>query len=216
MQTKQDVLILMDLQPPQTHSLMMYLKGNFFGMFLPFKYTGIQQECCSCFHRYGECFNYETNTKICGDVLRLNVDYVYAKSSLGDQKTIARLLNMKITEIETVIDGLDEDCVKQVFRVLCHFYLPPCGNTTHPAPPSSICQEECQMVQENCQKTWTSVLLAFKADLDVLIECSDTSNLLFPVPHCCTGAGIGINLSLSLSHTHTHTYSISKHTLLLS
>ena len=30
---------------PQTHFLMMYLKGNFFGMFIPFKYTGIQQEC---------------------------------------------------------------------------------------------------------------------------------------------------------------------------
>ena len=157
---KQDVLILMDLQTPPDIFSDDVLKRKFLRYVLPFKYTGIQ---CSCLHRYGECFNY---TKICDDVLRLNLDYVYAKSSLGDQKTIARLLNMKITEIETVLDGLDEDCVKQVFRILCHFYLPPCGNTTHPAPPSSICQEECQMVQENCHKTWTSVLLTFKADLD--------------------------------------------------
>ena len=124
---------------------------------------------------------------------------MYAKASLGNQRTIAQLLNKKTKEVETlIIADDDEECVKLVFRVLCHFYLPSCGNTTHPAPPSSICQEECQMVQENCRDTWHSIIYAFRADIDIVIDCSDTSQLLFPVPHCCIGAGIG------LSHTHTH------------
>ena len=131
---------------------------------------------------------------------------MYAKSSLGDQKTVAQILDKIIQKVEAIIADHDEECVKQVFRVLCHFYLPPCGNTTHPAPPSSICQEECQMVQDNCQKTWTSVLLAFEADIYLVnIDCSDTSKLLFPVPHCCSGAGIGINLS------HTTYFSVLTH-----
>ena len=139
---------------------------------------------------------------MCNDVLKLNVDYVYAKWSLGKRRNIAEMLNKSIKDVERVIADRDKDCVKQVFRVFCHFYLPPCGNTTHPAPPSSICQEECQTVQDNCRPTWDSLMLAFKVYTDILIDCSDTSQLLFPVPHCCTGAGIG----LSRTHTSSHFY----------
>ena len=49
------------------------------------------------------------------------------------------------------------------------------------------------MVQENCQKTWNSVLLTV-SDIDLIVNCNDTSILLFPVPHCCTGAGLGLLL----------------------
>ena len=114
---------------------------------------------------------------------------MYAKLSLGNQTVIADFLNKEI-DIES---GDDEDCIKMMYRVLCHYYLPPCGNTTHPAPPSSICQEECQMVQDKCEDTWNAALLAlYKMDIKPVIDCSDTSNLLFPVPHCCTGAGLGM------------------------
>ena len=134
-----------------------------------------------------------TSQKLLYGVRTFGIDNVYATSALGNQSTISALVNQHILNTQTVIADHDEECVKQVFRVLCHFYLPPCGNTTHPAPPSSICQEECQMVQENCQKTWNSVLLTV-SDIDLNVNCNDTSILLFPVPHCCTGASLGLLL----------------------
>ena len=145
-------------------------------------------------HSYGECSIYKSETVVCVGVRTFGIDSVYATSVLGDQSTIAALLDQHIRKVETtVISDHDEECVKQVFRVLCHFYLPPCGNTTHQAPPSSVCQEECQMVQDKCRATWDSVLLTL-SDLDLILNCNDTSTLLFPVPHCCTGAGLGLLL----------------------
>ena len=130
---------------------------------------------------------YKWENDICAGVFRPGIDIVYVKRVLGNQSAVADLIK-KGVEVDH-----DEECVKQVLRVFCHFYLPPCGNTTHPAPPSSICQEECQMVQDKCRATWDSVLLTV-SDLDLIVNCNDTSTLLFPVPHCCTGAGLGLLL----------------------
>ncbi|CAI8040127.1 Neurotrypsin, partial [Geodia barretti] len=141
---------------------------------------------------YGECLVYKSETAICEGVVRLGIDHVYARSRLGDQNTIAQLLNENLKTVVTVIADHNDLCVKQVLRVLCNFYLPPCGNSTHPVPPSSICQEECHMVQEKCQKTWDALYLAFRSVAPIL-NCNDTSSLLFPIPHCCTGAGLGIS-----------------------
>ena len=136
---------------------------------------------------------YKSETDVCDGIVRPDVDYVYASFRLGDQSTIAQLLNENVTNITTLTHT--EYCMKEVFRVLCYFYLPPCGNSTHLAPPPSICQEECYMVQKECNTTWNTV---FK-NLDPIIDCSDTSMLLFPVPHCCTGAGLGLPLDLPSS-----------------
>ena len=121
------------------------------------------------------------------------MDYIYVSFRLGDQSTIAQLLNENVKNITTLTHT--EYCIKEVFRVLCYFYLPPCGDSTHLAPPPSICQEECHMVQMECNTTWNTV---FK-NLDPILECSDTSMLLFPVPHCCTDAGLGLPLDLPSS-----------------
>ena len=76
-----------------------------------------------------------------------------------------------------------------VSRVICHYYLPLCGDIhKKPLPPTSLCQEECLHVQSKCGPTWKAIELAFGHDK--FIECNDTSRLLFPVPNCCTGAGI--------------------------
>ena len=136
---------------------------------------------------------YKSETVVCDGIVRPDVDYVYASFRLGDQSTIAQLLNENVNNITTPTHT--EYCMKEVFRVLCYFYLPPCGDSTHQAPPSSICQEECYMVQKECNTTWNTV---FK-NLDPIIECSDTSMLLFPVPHCCTDAGLGLPLDLPSS-----------------
>ena len=113
-----------------------------------------------------------------------------------DKSTIINQLNENLKDVDTLIDDHNEDCVKKVFRVLCRYYLPPCGNSTHPVPPSSICQEECQMVQKKCNRTWETVLFVFKDIPLPTIQCNDTSRLLFPVPHCCSDGGLGLSLHL--------------------
>ena len=139
------------------------------------------------FCSYGECSVYESEIEMCNGVMRLDIDCVYVSLKLGNQSIIAKRLNREIKDVVSLIADHEEHCVKQVFRVFCHFYLPTCGNITHLAPPSSICQEECQMVQQECQPTWDTVLVALKT-IPHIIDCTDTSKLLFPVPHCCTGA----------------------------
>ena len=136
---------------------------------------------------------YKSETDVCDGIVRPDMDYVYASFRLGDQSTVAQLLNENVKNITTPTHT--EYCMKEVFRVLCYFYLPPCGDSTHQTPPSSICQEECHTVQKECNTTWNTV---FK-NLDPIIDCSDTSMLLFPVPHCCTGAGLGLPLDLPSS-----------------
>ena len=79
----------------------------------------------------------------------------------------------------------DKDYVDQVFRVMCHYYLPPCGNFSHTHPPTSIYQVECsQEMSRNMADCWnSSISISF-------MNCYDTFQLIFPLPNCCTGAGI--------------------------
>ena len=107
---------------------------------------------------------------ICEGLVRPGIDYVYSNSKLGDQRTIAQMLNENIQDTMSLLTDHDQNCVKQVFRVHCHYYLPSCGSSTHTILPSSICQEECLMVQETCQRTWNTVFLAFKT-IDPTIMC---------------------------------------------
>ena len=141
---------------------------------------------------------YTSQTDVCEGVVRLDIDYVYARSRLGTQSTIARMLNENVKSLESIIGDEDRNCLKIVYRALCHFYLPHCGNASNLTPPTSICPEECKMVQKDCAKTWSTVLLAFNDDMTPVIDCNDTSSLLFPLPHCCTGAGLGLLQLLSL------------------
>ena len=130
---------------------------------------------------------YKPGNGLCDSVLRPGIDYVYTRFILGNQGSITKLLNDKLKAVQGFIPLYDQDCVKQVYRVLCHYYLPPCGNATRPTSPSSICHEECHRVKEECAIVWHSVVSALE-DIKPTINCSDTSKLLFPVPHCCTGA----------------------------
>ena len=129
-------------------------------------------------------------------MLRLGIDYVYTRSTLGDKSTISQLLNEKIWDID--IKAHNEDCINLIYGIMCHFYFPSCGNVTHPVGPSSICQEECQRVQENCHTTWNAVVLALGNSVTIL-NCSDTSRLLYPVPHCCADIGPDPSLYLTLT-----------------
>ena len=132
---------------------------------------------------------YRETTEVCAGILRLGIDYVYVTKRLGTQNNISLSLNKNIEAARELISTHNEECMAQVLSLLCAYYLPPCGNATHPQPPPSICKEECGYVQESCRATWQAAALAF-GSMKPVLSCDDTSKLLYPLPHCCTGAGI--------------------------
>ena len=128
--------------------------------------------------------------KGCSDALRLGTDYVFISNTLGTQTNIGTALD-KVSPL--LMTSGDKECLQQVYKVICHYYLPPCGNTTHhPLLPSSLCQEECSHVQSSCPTLWQAATAALSGFYS-FINCSSTSQLLFPLPNCCTGAGIKLN-----------------------
>ena len=132
---------------------------------------------------------YTSPTEVCADTLKLGIDYTYVVHRLGTQSSISEALSENIASARALIATHDTECISQVLRLVCAYYLPSCGNATHSHAPSSICQEECSHVHEVCTATWQAVALAFR-NIGPFLSCDDTSHLLHPVPNCCTGAGI--------------------------
>ena len=140
-------------------------------------------------YSFGKCETYEFETDVCNGALRVGLDNVYISNRLdGNQSSISTNMNSKIQNMEAIITRHSKECVEQVYRVICYYYLPPCGNITYTQSPSSLCQEECVHVEESCQATWQAAELVFTDP--PFIDCEDTSQLLSPLPNCCTGAGI--------------------------
>ena len=141
---------------------------------------------CDIVYSFGKCEVYEFPTYICNGILRHGVDFVYISNKLSStQSNLSTTLNHKLQGFVSIHD---KDCVELVFRVMCHYYLPPCGNFTHPLPPTSLCQEECAHIQGSCPATWEAATIAFTDP--PFINCEGTFDLLSPLPTCCTGAGI--------------------------
>ena len=141
--------------------------------------------------RYGKCEEYVVETEVCADVLVPGSDYVFIRNSLGTQTSISTTLAKNYEHTRWLIALSDKECLRQVSRAICHYYLPPCGNITHTSPPSSLCHEECVHIQSNCHTAWQAAAISFINSYN-FINCDSTSRLLFPLPICCTGAGIEI------------------------
>lgn len=156
--------------------------------------------------RFGVCEAYGVNTTkadVCKDILRPGIDFVFISHNHGSQDEITALLNEKISIFFTT--GTDDmHCLEMIFRVACHYYLPPCGNSMHPLPPYSLCQDECDHVRSKCEAVWEVAEFVFGGS-DSFINCSETSRLLFPLPNCCTGAGITLSNNHKQQSTTTAT-----------
>ena len=129
------------------------------------------------------CEPYRGGVEVCNDVLS-DVDYVFITKSHGSQENISHFLETNIPHSLLT----DDNCRELVFQLICNYYLIPCGSEGSELPPSSICREECSMVESTCPSAWDTLKLGLK-DYK-FISCEDTSALLFPLPHCCTGVGI--------------------------
>ena len=99
--------------------------------------------------RYGSCVpfsEYMLGSGIpCDRVYESGTDYVYIIESI-------QTLNV-IWEIE---EELQEDsyCIDSLLRMICHYYLPPCGNSTDFEPPTSVCSDACYLLSKMCPTHW--------------------------------------------------------------
>ena len=160
-------------------------------------------DICLCAHRFGNCVPYQTNEQSigCDTLYTPGVDHIY----VSYQRTGGNL-NRYIDIIEDAADLLigvfPEKCRDSAIRVLCHYYLPPCGNSTMFEPPTSVCMEACNYLQEMCPNEWEYVVSYFEQS-DTrhgayganFINCRNTGVYLDPLPHCCSYVGLDICMS---------------------
>ena len=127
---------------------------------------------------------------MCEDVLTAGVDFVFITKSHGSQSNISTFLKEN-APISLLTSNSDESfCLNLIQRVICLYYLIPCGTIGTRLPPSSICQEECFEVQSSCPAGWQNVQLGLN-DFQFII-CDNTAASLYPLPNFCTGAGIAL------------------------
>ena len=130
--------------------------------------------------------------EVCSGVLSPGIDYVYSSNRLGTQSYISSILNDNFEHFRQLTASFPTNCINHVLRLICLYYLPPCGTATQLQSPSSICQEECIHIQDTCHATWQAAMLVFN-NIDPFLTCEDTGKILFPLPNCCTGAGIQLH-----------------------
>ena len=142
--------------------------------------------------RYGHCipFRKQEQESLCDNFYTSGVDYIYVPNTRNNGR-YSRLMKDIINFAPILLARLDK-CYEPALRIICHFYLPPCGNSTSFELPTSVCEETCMRVQESCGQEWESVLEMFRQNRIALeiegtafIDCENTGKHLSPLPHNC-------------------------------
>ena len=134
----------------------------------------------------------------CDPLFRADIDYVYVPftRALGS----LTLLNSFVVDANIVFELIDEPCKDVARRITCYFYYPSCGNSTHFEPPQAVCPETCSLAQDTlCPLVWVAAQQHFNAIEDFVdrygvnfINCSNPSDFIDPLPHCCSDAGVKV------------------------
>ena len=133
--------------------------------------------------RFGVCEPYTGGIEICNDIFTVGMDYVFITAKHSSQNNMSMVLKQNLpTHLELIARSDASFCYDQLVRLICKYYLSPCGTEM---PPHSICAEDCYSVQRNCPTAWEAI----QQGSEKFINCSNTSALLFPLPNCCTGVG---------------------------
>ena len=134
----------------------------------------------------------------CDAIYTPGVDHIYVSyQRTGGNLSVYRDIIEPYAAL--VLDVFRGECHDLAIRVLCHYYLPPCGNSTTFEPPNSVCMESCNYLQETCLSQWNQVAAFFEENSSLarrygvtFINCSNTGEYLNPLPHCCSDLGIDI------------------------
>ena len=137
----------------------------------------------------------------CDDIYEPEVDFVYIPNnrSGGNFSTLIRYLS---EYSESLLKSLTE-CREIATRVLCHYYLPPCGKGKNFHSPTAVCTNECKAISQLCPNEWDMRVELFSLnDIAIasvgmqLIDCDFPGKHLTPLPHCCSDLNISISKSL--------------------
>ena len=97
---------------------------------------------------------------------------------------------------------IPERCINEARKILCHYYLPTCGNSTVFEPPTSVCEDVCNHANYICPDEFRQLTLHFTNNAGELrplgltmINCSNTGDFISPLQHCCSDLGIDIRKS---------------------
>ena len=158
-------------------------------------------------HSYGNCVPFDTSTlpsrTPCDDLFQQGVDYVYIPYTRtgGDLRSYLRFL----VDIDIAFQLAPDRCKREAQLILCHYFLPPCGNSTVFEPPTSVCKDVCNYLRNLCPVEYEFMLEYFQQQPSLsqagltFINCSNTGEYIEPLPHCCSDVGIDIRKSLKLS-----------------
>ena len=151
---------------------------------------------------YGVCEAYMGGVTLCNSVFRAGVDLVYIPytRTRGDQRLLSSYMNDSNSFVSPL---MQERCREVTIKLLCNYYLIPCGNSSVFQPPVSVCSEQCFHLRNDlCPNEWEQVLAFFRSNPELValglgfIECNNTGLILEPLPHCCTDAGITLRKCL--------------------
>ena len=153
-------------------------------------------------HSHGECAIYDrtaldiTETP-CDRFFKDGVDrFFVANDRLGGNAN--RYIRYFDDPQHKLAFNIVPECPEEARRVVCQYFLPPCGNVTMFEPPKSICEDVCDYLITSCSVAYRAIVDYFKNRAD-LIElgfnffnsCSNTGDFL-DFPHCCSDLDIDI------------------------
>ena len=150
--------------------------------------------------RFGSCgpFFREMNSTVCDDLYEVGIDYVYLPKGRNDGNYLNMLEDI-VRFGEFFLEPFSA-CYEQARRVLCHYYLPPCGNSTHFIPPTSVCPNNCKQIIEQCPEEWGNLVgnleefnFILESDGTNIIDCNFPGQHLAPLPFCCEDIGVNIS-----------------------
>lgn len=93
---------------------------------------------------------------------------------------------------------IPKECNSEARKILCHYYLPTCGNSTVFKNPTSVCQDVCMYLQSLCPIVFEQLEKYFTSNQQLvsvgmkMINCSNTGDFISPLQHCCEDLDIEI------------------------
>ena len=144
-----------------------------------------------------------------------NVDYVFIPYNRagGDSEKFLRLVGYTDFLFNSEISEL---CRNETKPVLCHYFLPPCGNSAVFELPTSVCEDTCNNLRSLCPFEWELARQLIEDGPNsaekgfTMINCSNTGEYL-PPSHCCEVPGIK-NCKCNSVHPFNHNSEIYKKT----
>ena len=145
-------------------------------------------------HSYGNCVPFDSSSldseTPCDDLFEQGVDYVYISNNRegGDLRSYLRFFESAIFAFKIAPDR----CKREGKLLMCHYFLPPCGNSTVFEPPTSVCEVVCNYVRSLCPAAYIGAVDYFQQEHNVSLNCSNTGEYLETLPHCCSDVGVDV------------------------